>query len=225
MNSKNYSRTIGIFGATGFIGESIVQRLVKNNCRIKVASRNPYLSQNLRVLGDTAQIEIVKININSEDSIASFLEDCDACINLIGILYEKSSQKFEDIHFKFPNSLSKLFSISKRSRHLIHFSALGAKVNSNSKYISSKYSGEEAVKKNFPNYTIIRPSIVIGPKDNFFNMFAKLANIFPVIPLVGAETRFQPVYVNDVAEAVNSIIEKIYQNKHLNLVDQRYFHF
>ena len=225
MSNKNYSRTIGVFGASGFIGESIVQRLAKNNYKIKVASRNPYLSQNLRVSGDTAQIEVLKININSEDSITSFLEECDVCINLIGILYEKSSQKFEDIHFKFPSSLSKIFSNSQQSRHLIHFSALGVKANSNSKYISSKYAGEEAVKKNFSNYTIIRPSIVIGPKDNFFNMFAKLANIFPVIPLVGAETRFQPVYVNDVAEAVNVIIEKNLSKQTFELGGPKIFSF
>ena len=139
MSSKNYSRTIGIFGASGFIGESIIQRLARNNYKIKVASRNPYLSQNLRVSGDTAQIELTKINIHSDKSIQNFLDDCDVCINLIGILYEKSSQKFEDIHCKFPNTLSKIFFSSKHSKLLIHFSALGAKANSNSKYISTPY--------------------------------------------------------------------------------------
>ena len=225
MSSKNYSRTIGIFGASGFIGESIIQRLARNNYKIKVASRNPYLSQNLRVSGDTAQIELTKINIHSDKSIQNFLDDCDVSINLIGILYEKSSQKFEDIHCKFPNTLSKIFSSSKRSKLLIHFSALGAKANSNSKYISSKYAGEEAIKKNFSNYAIIRPSIVIGPKDNFFNMFAKLVNIFPVIPLVGAETKFQPVYVNDIAEAVNVIIENNLSKQIFELGGPKIFSF
>ncbi|NCV24247.1 MAG: complex I NDUFA9 subunit family protein, partial [Proteobacteria bacterium] len=225
MSSKNYSRTIGIFGASGFIGESIIQRLARNNYKIKVASRNPYLSQNLRVSGDTAQIELTKINIHSDKSIQNFLDDCDVCINLIGILYEKSSQKFEDIHFKFPNTLSKIFSSSRHSKLLIHFSALGAKANSNSKYISSKYAGEEAIKKNFSNYAIIRPSIVIGPKDNFFNMFAKLVNIFPVIPLVGAETKFQPVYVNDIAEAVNVIIENNLSKQIFELGGPKIFSF
>ena len=225
MSSKNYSRTIGIFGASGFIGESIIQRLARNNYKIKVASRNPYLSQNLRVSGDTAQIELTKINIHSDTSIQNFLHDCDVCINLIGILYEKSSQKFEDIHCKFPNTLSKIFSSSKHSKLLIHFSALGAKANSDSKYISSKYAGEEAIKKNFSNYVIIRPSIVIGPKDNFFNMFAKLVNIFPVIPLVGAETKFQPVYVNDIAEAVNVIIENNLSKQIFELGGPKIFSF
>ena len=208
MSKKNYSRTIAIFGATGFVGQAIAQILAKNNHKLRIATRNPFLAQNLKVLGDIGQIEIHKVNIFSDHSINLFLKGADTCINLIGVLYEKKFQNFFNLHSVLPSRLAKIFSKISTSKLFIHFSALGVNENSNSKYISSKYEGEQEVKKNFSNYIIIRPSIIVGPKDNFFNMFAKLANLLPVIPLVGAYTKFQPVYVVDIAEAVNKVIKK-----------------
>ena len=225
MSKKNYSRTITIFGATGFLGQAIVQKLAKNNHKIKVATRNPYLAQNLKVLGDMGQIEIHQVDIFSEQSINLFLKESDVCINLIGILYEKKSQKFFDLHSEFPNKLTRIFSKISTSKLFIHFSALGVNNISESKYISSKFQGEQKVKKNFSNYIILRPSIVVGPKDNFFNMFAKLANLLPFIPLVGASTKFQPVYVVDVAEAVSIIIEKNISKKIFELGGPQIYSF
>jgi uncharacterized protein YbjT (DUF2867 family) len=206
MIEKNYRKTVGIFGGTGFIGEEIVQHLVKNGFKIKIATRNVYLAQNLKVYGDIAQIELHQVNLKSEESIKKFLQDCDVCINLVGILFETRLQKFNELHANFPKKIASVFSKSSRSNLMIHFSALGANSNSNSAYIKSKFLGEEEVKSNFANSTIIRPSIVVGPKDSFFNMFAKLAGLLPLIPLVGSGVKFQPVYVGDVAKAINEII-------------------
>ena len=206
MNNKNYSKTVCLFGGTGFVGEAIVQKLIKNNFKIKIATRNPYLAQNLRVFGDVGQVEIQKIDIRSDEAIENFLKNADICINLIGILYENGSQKFDELHFQFPKKLASIFSKVCNKSTLIHFSSLGVKANSQSKYIHSKYIGEQEVKNKFHNSVIIKPSIIIGPKDNFFNMFAKLINILPIIPLVGSETKFQPVCVTDIAIAVNHII-------------------
>jgi NADH dehydrogenase len=206
MIEKNYRKTVAIFGGTGFIGEEIVQHLSKNSYRIKIATRNVYLAQNLKVYGDIAQIELHQVNLKSEESIKRFLQDCDVCINLVGILFETRLQKFNELHASFPKKVASIFSKSSRSNLMIHFSALGANSNSNSAYIKSKFLGEEEVKSNFANSTIIRPSIVVGPKDSFFNMFAKLAGLLPLIPLVGSGVKFQPVYVGDVAKAINEII-------------------
>ena len=208
MNPKNYSKTIAIFGGSGFIGETIVQYLAKNNHKIKIATRNTYLSQNLKIYGDIAQIELHQVNIRSEESITEFLKDCDICINLVGILFETNSQKFKEIHSDFPKKLATTFSKISSSNLLIHFSALGVKPGSQSEYIQSKHSGEEEVQKNFSNNIIIRPSIVVGPRDKFFNMFAKLAGLLPLIPLVGADVKFQPICVTDIAEAINQIIKR-----------------
>ena len=225
MNQKNYSRTVGVFGGSGFVGEAIIQRLLKSNYKIKVATRSPYLSQNLKVYGDIGQIELCKVDIKSSQSISSFLKNCDVCINLVGILYEKGSQTFKELHVNFPKQLAAIFSKISSSGTLIHFSALGVKQNSESQYIESKHQGEQEVKKAFPNSVIIKPSIVIGAKDKFFNMFAQLVNVIPVVPLVGAQTKFQPVCVTDVAEAVNKIIQKNISKETFELAGTKIFTF
>ena len=225
MNQKNYSRTVGIFGGSGFVGEAIIERLAKTNLKLKIATRKPYLSQQLKVYGDIGQIELVKIDIASTLSIENFIKDCDVCINLIGILFEKGSQKFKTLHVDFPKQLATAFSKISKDGMLIHFSALGVKQDSQSQYIESKYLGEQEVKTNFTNSVIMKPSIIVGPKDNFFNMFAKLINFLPVIPLVGAETKFQPVYVADVAEAVHHIIQNNIKKETFEIAGEKIFTF
>jgi len=206
MNKKNYSKTVCIFGGTGFVGEAIVQKLAKKKFKLKIATRNPYQAQKLKVYGEVGQIELNKIDLNSNRELEVFLKDTDVCINLVGILYETIFQKFHNLHHQFPKKFSDILSKVCPDASLIHFSALGAKEISGSYYIQSKYAGEQEVKSNFSNCVVIKPSIIIGPKDNFFNMFAKIINILPIVPLVGSETKFQPVYVNDIAEAVDYII-------------------
>ena len=131
MIEKNYRKTVAIFGGTGFIGEEIVQHLVKNGFKIKIATRNVYLAQNLKVYGDIAQIELHQVNLKSKESIEKFLEGCDVCVNLVGILFETRSQKFNELHTNFPNMLAKIFSKSSNSNLIVHFSALGVNSNSN----------------------------------------------------------------------------------------------
>ena len=225
MIEKNYRKTVAIFGGTGFIGEEIVQHLSKNSYRIKIATRNTYLAQNLKVFGDIGQIELHQVNLKSKESIEKFLEGCDVCVNLVGILFETRSQKFNELHTNFPKMLAKIFSKSSNSNLIVHFSALGVNSNSNSSYIKSKFLGEEEVKSNFLNSTIIRPSIVIGAKDKFFNMFAKLAGLFPLIPLVGSEVKFQPVYVGDVAKAIDKIITNNISKKTYELAGKNIYTF
>ena len=206
MSNNIYSKTVCLFGGTGFVGETIVQKLVKKNFRLKIATRNPYQAQKLKVYGEAGQIELHKIDLNSHKDFEAFLKNADVCINLVGILYETSYQKFYNLHYQFPKKLSEMLSLICPNALLIHFSALGVKEASDSLYIQSKHKGEEEVKSNFVNHVIIKPSIIVGPKDNFFNMFAKIINILPIVPLVGSDTKFQPVCVTDVAEAVDYII-------------------
>ena len=206
MSNNIYSKTVCLFGGSGFVGESLVEKLVKNNFKLKISTRNSYQAQKLKVYGDAGQIELHQVDLNSYKSIETFLRDADVCINLVGILYENSSQNFNNLHHQFPKKLSEIFSKVCSNGQLIHFSALGVKETSGSHYIQSKYAGEQEVKSNFSNCVVIKPSIIVGPKDNFFNMFAKIINILPIVPLVGSETKFQPVCVTDVAEAVDYII-------------------
>ncbi len=200
------SKTVGIFGA-GFIGENIIKKLAKKGHKIKVATRNPYLKQNLKLLGEMGQIELIKLSIFDRDKVSKFLEDVDVCINLVGILYEKSENSFENIHYKFPELLTSIINEKKNVEQFIHFSSLGVKDNTDSKYIQTKFDAENLIKNKIQNYVILKPSVVFGPDDNFFNTFAKLAKIFPVLPIVGSKVKFQPCYVGDIGDAVNAIIK------------------
>ena len=136
------SKTVGIFGA-GFIGENIIKKLAKKGHKIKVATRNPYLKQNLKLLGEMGQIELIKLSIFDRDKVSKFLEDVDVCINLVGILYEKSENSFENIHYKFPELLTSIINEKKNVEQFIHFSSLGVKDNTDSKYIQTKFKEED----------------------------------------------------------------------------------
>ncbi len=200
------SKTVGIFGA-GFIGENIIKKLAKKGHKIKVATRNPYLKQNLKLLGEMGQIELVKLSIFDREKVSNFLEDVDVCINLVGILYEKGQNSFEKVHYKFPELLTKIINEKKNIEQFIHFSSLGVKDNTQSKYIQTKFDAENLIKSQSQKYVILKPSVVFGPDDNFFNTFAKLAKIFPVLPIVGSKVKFQPCYVGDIGDAVTAIIK------------------
>ena len=200
------SKTVGIFGA-GFVGENVIKKLAKSGHRIKIASRNPYLKQNLKLLGEMGQIELIKINIFNESQVSSFLNEVDVCINLVGILYEKGEYKFEKLHFKFPELITKIVKDKNKIKQFIHFSSLGVKDGTDSEYLQTKFRAENHIKNSLQNYVIIKPSVVFGPDDNFFNTFAKLARIFPILPIVGCEVKFQPCYVGDIGDAINYIVE------------------
>jgi len=214
---QNNQKIIAIFGAGGFLGKHLMRELTSLNYRVKVATRNPYLKGYLKPMGNPGQIELFKTNIFNSDDIKQVLKDCDLVINLVGILYETRKQKFNQIHAQFPFLLSNLcheFGI----KNLVHVSALGVKEKHVSKYMQSKLQGEKNIKATFKPSVILRPSLIFGPEDKFFNTFASLAQFCPVLPLIGGgKTKFAPIYVGNVAKAIvkalelNNLEPKIYE--------------
>ena len=204
-------KTITVFGGTGFIGRNLIGKIAKKGFKIVVPTRNPYLHGYLKPMGDPGQIEVLKFNPFDFSNLDEFIKSSEIVINCIGVLYEKKNQKFDHIHHLFPKFLSSILD-KEITKKFIHISALGANKNSNSLYIKSKFQGEEAVIDNFKNSIILRPSIVFGTNDSFFNLFNKLINILPIIPLAGSKTKFQPCYVGDVTDAIIKIIEQVNLN-------------
>ena len=196
-----------IFGGSGFIGRHLIRRLTKQDYRILVATRSPHLNGFLKPLGGSGQIELVKTNLYDSEDIKNILKNSNVVINLVGILYENRKQKFHNLHSEFPNMLSKIC-LENNVEKLIHVSALGVKENHTSKYMQSKYNGEKYIQNNFKNPVILRPSVIFGPEDNFFNTFASIAQFSPFLPLIGGgKTKFSPIYVEDVAKAIVKVLE------------------
>ena len=196
-----------IFGATGFIGRHLIRRLTEKDFRIIVATRSPYLHGYLKPLGDPGQIDLERVNLFDEKTLKVLLKNSNVVVNLVGILYETRKQKFENIHSKFPELLSKLCN-EHGIEKFIHLSALGINEDVKSMYMRTKLQGEKNILNNFDNSIILRPSIVFGPEDNFFNQFASLSQFLPFLPLIGGgQTKFQPIYVGDVAKAIATILE------------------
>ena len=199
---QNNQKIIAIFGAGGFLGKHLMRELTKLDYRVKVATRNPYLKGYLKPLGSPGQIELFKTNIFDQESVKQVLKNCDLAINLVGILYETRKQKFNQIHSQFPHLLSNLCN-ELGTKNLIHVSALGVREKHTSQYMQSKLQGEKNIQDNFKPSVILRPSVVFGPEDKFFNTFASIAQFSPVLPLIGGgKTKFVPIYVGDVAKAV-----------------------
>lgn len=225
--SRAYVKKICLFGGTGFIGSSIVKLLAKNGHEIKIATRSPFDEDVLELkstVSDPGQIKLEKINIQSSDQIKKFLSETDICINLVGILYEKGQNTFQKIHTDFVERLVSIIKNEKSIKHFIHFSSLGVKSSTESKYLESKFKAEEIIKKTLNNFTIIKPSIVFGGGQNdFTNMFAKLASLFPIIPLAGASVKFAPVYVGDIALLINKIISDEIKNETIEAVGDEIF--
>ena len=204
---QNNQKIIAIFGAGGFLGKHLMRQLTKLGYRIKVATRHPYLKGYLKPLGNPGQIELFKTNIFNPEDVKQVLKNCDFVINLVGILYETRKQKFDQIHSQFPYLLSNLCN-ETGIKNLIHISALGVKEKHSSQYMQSKLQGEKNIQDTFKSSIILRPSVVFGPEDKFFNTFASLAQFFPVLPLVGGgKTKFAPIYVGDVAKAIVKVLE------------------
>ena len=204
---QNNQKIIAIFGAGGFLGKHLMRQLTKLDYRIKVATRKPYLKGYLKPLGNPGQIELFRTNIFDSEQVKEVLQNCDLVINLVGILYETRKQKFDQIHSQFPYLLSTLCN-EMGIKNLVHISALGVKEKHNSLYMQSKLKGEKNIQDTFKPSVILRPSIVFGPEDKFFNTFASIAQFSPVIPLVGGgKTKFAPIYVGDVAKAIVKALE------------------
>ncbi len=192
---------VTIFGGAGFIGRHLVARLARQGWIIRAAGRDPERAKFLGPTGDVGQITPVVANLRDQASVAAAVEGADAVINLVGLLYERGRQTFEAVHIDGARRVAEA-AAAAGARHLLHVSAIGADVGADADYARTKGYGEQAVRQAFPEAVILRPSIVVGPEDGFFNLFASLAHLSPVLPLIGGgRTRFQPVYVGDVAEA------------------------
>ena len=197
-----------IFGASGFIGRHLIRRLTEKDFRIVAATRSPYLHGYLKPLGNPGQIDLEKVNLFDEENLRTLVKNSDVVINLVGILFETKKQKFENVHANFPDLLSRICS-DLNIEKFIHISALGINENASSKYMQSKLIGEKKILNNFNNSIILRPSIVYGDGDNFFNQFASLAEFLPALPLIGGgQTKFQPIYVLDLCKAIVAILDK-----------------
>ncbi|MBI4724231.1 MAG: complex I NDUFA9 subunit family protein, partial [Rhodomicrobium sp.] len=174
-------------------------------CRIKVAVRRPDLALHLQPLGTVGQIALIQANVRDERSVTEALRGADAVVNLVGILEQSGRQRFRVIHVEAAERIAKL-ARARGARALVHISAIGADRLSRSAYARTKGEGEARVLAAFPEAVIIRPSLLFGPEDNFFNRFAWLSRIAPVMPLIGGKTRIQPVYAGDVAQAIRAAL-------------------
>jgi uncharacterized protein YbjT (DUF2867 family) len=195
------NQLVTVFGGSGFLGRHTVRALARAGYRIKVATRHPNRAFFLRPLGTVGQIEFVKCDVADADAVAQALLGADAVVNLTGILFQ-SGQTFEDVQADGAANIATAAAAAGVSA-LVHVSAIGADTESDSAYAVTKAEGEVAIREAFPNAVILRPSIIFGPEDGFFNKFAEMARYFPALPLIGGgKTRFQPVFVGDVAQAI-----------------------
>ncbi len=196
------NRRTAVLGGSGFIGRYVVRRLAARGEVIAVGCRNAEDAKFLKPMGNVGQIATLNVAIGDTALLPAFLAGNAALVNCVGVLRESGSQTFEIAHHTGPARLARLARDAGVER-LVHISAIGADSRSSSAYARTKAAGEQAVRDAFPTATILRPSVVFGPEDQFFNRFAAMATIAPVLPLIGGgETRFQPVYVGDVADAV-----------------------
>lgn len=198
--------TVTVFGGSGFVGRHTVRALARAGYRVRVAVRKPNLAMFVTVAGSVGQIEIRKTNVRDPEQVAAALRGADAAVNLVGVLYERGHQSFEDIHVEAAEAIAKAAK-DAGVKTLVHVSAIGANAEADSAYAASKGEGEARVRAAFPEATIVRPSLVFGPEDDFFNRFAWLARLSPLLPLIGGgHTKFQPVFVGDVAVAITKCV-------------------
>ena len=198
----NNRSLVTIYGGSGFLGRHVVRAIAETGARIRVAVRRPELAGHLQPLGDVGQIVPVQANVRFPNSLLAAADGADAVINLVGILFPSGKQSFTSVQDEGARHVAKAAKAAG-AETLVHVSAIGADANSRSVYARSKAEGEAAVRDVFPDAVILRPSVVFGPEDDFFNRFGGLARIAPVLPLIGGgHTKFQPVFVGDVAKAM-----------------------
>jgi NADH dehydrogenase len=195
-------RVVTVFGGSGFIGRHLIGRLARQGWIVRVAVRRPSRADFLKPMGDVGQITPIRAPIQDQIAVESAVAGADAVINLVGILYERRHQTFAAVHDRGAQTVAAASAAAGVGR-LVQVSALGADLHSTADYARSKGAGEVAVRTACPNAVILRPSVVFGPEDGFFNRFATIARLSPVLPLIGGgRTRFQTVYVGDVADAI-----------------------
>ncbi|MBX9575866.1 MAG: complex I NDUFA9 subunit family protein [Caulobacteraceae bacterium] len=193
---------VTVFGGSGFVGTQAVRALAKRGWRVRVAVRQPNLAVELKPAGDPGQIQLVRCDVADAAQVAEACRGAHAVVNLIGILFESGKRTFQAMHVDAARTIAEQARAAGATR-FVQVSAIGADADGKSEYARSKAGGEAAVRAVYPDAVILRPSIVFGPGDGFLNRFASMATFAPALPLVGfGKTRFQPVYVGDVAEAI-----------------------
>jgi NADH dehydrogenase len=201
MTLSNLPPLVTIFGGSGFVGRHVVRALAKRGYRIRVAVRRPDLAGHLQPLGNVGQISFVQANLRYRKSVDRAVDGADHVINCVGVLFESGRNTFEAVQDFGARAVAEAARATGAT--LTHISAIGADASSQSSYARTKGRAEAAILETLPAAVILRPSIIFGPEDGFFNKFAEMARFSPVLPLIGGgNTRFQPVYVTDVAEAV-----------------------
>ena len=204
--ASNQDTLVTVFGGSGFLGRHVVRALAKRDYRIRVAVRRPELAGHLQPVGRVGQIHAVQANLRYPASVAAAMRDSEVAINLVGILTESGRQTFDAVQGTGAETIAK--AAAAVSARMVHVSAIGADAESASGYARAKAFGEQAVLAAVPGASILRPSVVFGPEDDFTNRFAGLAKVSPFLPLIGGgTTRLQPVYVGDVAQAVADAVE------------------
>lgn len=201
------SKLVTIYGGSGFVGRYIARRMAKAGWRVRVAVRRPNEALFVRPYGVVGQVEPVFCNIRDDASVAAVLDGADAVVNCVGTFDARGKNNFDAVQHEGAERIARL-AAAEGVAHMVHISAIGADTESDSVYARTKALGEEGVLQHMPGAAILRPSIMFGPEDGFFNRFAGMARFGPILPVVGAETRFQPVYVDDVAAAVETAILK-----------------
>lgn len=197
-----------VFGGSGFLGRNVVRELARRGWRVRVAVRRPHHAQFLRPMGAVGQIQLKQCNVRYAPSVAEALTGADAVINLVGILFQAGSQRFDTVQAGGAATVARL-AAEAGIKSFIHVSAIGADPESESDYARTKGEAERAVREAIPSATIIRPSIIFGPEDSFFNKFATMASFSPALPLIGGgKTKFQPIYVDDAADAICAALER-----------------
>ncbi len=197
---------VTVYGGSGFLGRHVIRALAKRDYRIRVGVRRPDLAGHLQPLGKVGQIHAVQANLRYPASVQAAARGASVIVNLVGILSEGGAQTFDAVQAKGPETVAR--AASEIGARMVHVSAIGADVNSTSRYARAKAAGEAAVLAATPSATIIRPSVVFGPEDHFTNRFAGLARISPMLPLIGGGlTKMQPVYVGDVADAIADAVD------------------
>ncbi|MGI9480620.1 MAG: complex I NDUFA9 subunit family protein [Hyphomicrobiaceae bacterium] len=203
-NRSGHGKLVTVFGGSGFVGRHTVRALARQGWRVRAAVRRPDLAGHLQPMGNVGQIHAVQANLRYPDSVRAAVEGADAVVNLVAVLAPTGRQTFDSLHVKGAAAVARATADAGVGR-LVHVSALGADPKSSAEYARSKALGEQAVRDAYDRAIILRPSIVFGPEDAFFNRFAGMAAMSPILPLIGGgKTRFQPIFVGDLAEAIRN---------------------
>lgn len=216
---------VTVFGGSGFLGKHVVRALVKDGWRVRVPMRRPHTGQDLRVIGNVGQVQLVQANLRFKNSVERAIVGSDAVINLVGALFEQGRQTYQALHVTGPKALAEA-AREQGITNFVQLSSIGADVEAESEYSRTKAGGEAVVRDAIPTADVLRPSIIFGPEDSFFNRFAALSQIAPALPLIGGgDTKLQPVYAGDVAEAVAKVVRSGTQGQTYELGGPRAYSF